>query len=128
MRGIYLSKEGKKEIESKIAELEKSKMILQRAVSTDPNFGEMQRTAYTKYCTEVDTYKEILSSATINIPKKEPKQQTLEEYIKEVTKNFKDEMSIKFTSGGIKLGAKWQAERMYSEKEVIEWLRVNHGI
>jgi hypothetical protein len=25
----------------------------------------MQRTAYTKYCTEVDTYNEILSSATI---------------------------------------------------------------
>ena len=48
-----------------IVEIEKSKMILQRAVSTDPNFGEMQRTAYTKYCTEVDTYNEILSSATI---------------------------------------------------------------
>ena len=38
--------------------------------------------------------------------------ETLEEYIKEVTKNFGDEMSIKFTSGGIKLGAKWQAEKM----------------
>jgi hypothetical protein len=36
----------------------------------------------------------------------------LEEYIKEVTKNFGDEMSVKFTSGGIKLGAKWQAERI----------------
>ena len=44
--------------------------------------------------------------------------ETLEEYIKEVTKNFSDEMSIKFTSGGIKLGAKWQAERMYSEEEM----------
>jgi hypothetical protein len=44
--------------------------------------------------------------------------ETLEEYISEVTKNFGDEMSIKFTSGGIKLGAKWQAERMYSEEEV----------
>jgi len=42
--------------------------------------------------------------------------ETLEEYIKEVTKNFKDEMSIKFTSGGIKLGAKWQAEK---DKEII---------
>jgi hypothetical protein len=39
------------------------------------------------------------------------KQETLEEYIKEVTKNFGDEMSIKFTSGGIKLGAKWQQEQ-----------------
>jgi hypothetical protein len=46
--------------------------------------------------------------------------ETLEEYIKEVTKNFKDEMSIKFTSGGIKLGAKWQQERSYSEEEVIK--------
>jgi hypothetical protein len=46
------------------------------------------------------------------------KKQTLEEYIKEVTKNFDDEMSVKFTSGGIKLGAKWQAERMYSEEQV----------
>jgi hypothetical protein len=33
------------------------------------------------------------------------KQETLEEYIKEVTKNFGDKMSVKFTSGGIKLGA-----------------------
>jgi hypothetical protein len=41
--------------------------------------------------------------------------ETLEEYIKEVTKNFGDEMSVKFVSGGIKLGAKWQQERMYSE-------------
>ena len=51
-------------------------------------------------------------------PLEEPKQETLEEYISEVTKNFGDKMSIKFTSGGIKLGAKWQAERMYSEEEV----------
>ena len=65
MKGIYLTEEGKKDIEDRITEIEKSKMILQRAVSTDPNFGEMQRTAYTKYCTEVDTYNEILSSATI---------------------------------------------------------------
>lgn len=47
------------------------------------------------------------------------KQETLEEYIKEVTKNFKDEMSIKFTSGGIKLGAKWQAEK---DKKIIDSL------
>jgi len=47
-----------------------------------------------------------------------PKQETLEEYIKEVTKNFGDEMSVKFTSGGIKLGAKWQADRSYSEEDM----------
>jgi len=65
VKGIYITEEAKKELEAKVAELEKSKMILQRAVSTDPNFGEMQRTAHTKYCTEVDTYKEILSSAIV---------------------------------------------------------------
>jgi len=65
MGGIYLSEEGKKAIEAKMGELEKSKITLLRAVSTHPNFGEMQRTAYTKYCTEIDVYKEILSSATI---------------------------------------------------------------
>jgi hypothetical protein len=48
----------------------------------------------------------------------EVKEETLEEYIKEVTKNFGNEMSIKFKSGGMKLGAKWQADRMYSEEEV----------
>jgi hypothetical protein len=58
----------------------------------------------------------------IIIPQEEPKQETLEEYIKEVTKNFGDEMSVKFTSGGIKLGAKWQADRMYSEEEVLKLL------
>jgi hypothetical protein len=65
MKGVYLSEDGKKAIEDRVAEIEKSKMILQRAVSTDPSFGEIQRTAYTKYCTEVDTYKEIISSARI---------------------------------------------------------------
>ena len=56
----------------------------------------------------------------------EPKQETtLEEYISEVTKNFGDEMSIKFTSGGIKLGAKWQLKKMYSEAiEFAEWIRI----
>jgi hypothetical protein len=35
-------------------------------------------------------------------------------------------MSIKFTSGGMKLGAKWQAERMYSEAiEFGKWLDEN---
>ena len=58
-------------------------------------------------------------------PLKELKQETLEEYISEVTKNFKDEMSIKFTSSGIKLGVKWQQEqdkKLYSEEEVKDML------
>lgn len=51
------------------------------------------------------------------------KQETLEEYINNVTKNFKDEMSIKFTSSGIKLGAKWQAEQdknKFSQEDMKE--------
>jgi hypothetical protein len=56
------------------------------------------------------------------------KQETLEEYIKEVTKNFGDKMSVKFTSGGIKLGAKWQAERMYSEEEVEQIFNIGQMI
>ncbi len=56
------------------------------------------------------------------------KQKTLEEYIKEVTKNFGDKMSVKFTSGGIKLGAKWQAERMYSEEEVEQIFNIGQMI
>ena len=55
-------------------------------------------------------------------PLEEHKQETLEEYIEEVTKNFKDEQSVKFTSGGIKLGAKWQQQQMYSEEEVYNIL------
>ena len=32
-------------------------------------------------------------------------------------------MSIKFTSGGIKLGARWQQKRMYSEEDLKEAFR-----
>lgn len=45
----------------------------------------------------------------------------LEEFIKEITKNFKDEMSIKFTTGGIKLGAKWMQEQMYSKEDMLNF-------
>ena len=59
------------------------------------------------------------------------KQETLEEYISEVTKNFGHEISTKITSAGIKLGAKWQAERSYSEEDLRNAYRwgttVNHG-
>jgi hypothetical protein len=49
------------------------------------------------------------------------KQKTLEEFIKEITKNFKDEMSIKFTTGGIKLGAKYMQEKLFSEEDMIDF-------
>ena len=54
---------------------------------------------------------------------RKPLQETLEEFINEVTKDFEGEMSIKFTSGGIKLGAKWQAKRMYSEEDIISLIQ-----
>ena len=70
----------------------------------------------------------IIDNYKIIIPQEEPKQETLEEYINEVTKNFGDKMSVKFTSGGIKLGAKWQAERMYSEEEVEQIFNIGQMI
>jgi hypothetical protein len=71
---------------------------------------------------ELDCPYDFTSRCTVGRCDCKPKQETLEEYISEVTKNFGDEMSIKFTSGGIKLGAKWQAERMYSEEDMeLAW-------
>jgi hypothetical protein len=47
-------------------------------------------------------------------------QETLEEYSNGLYKqSLKDDVDLTF-SDGVKLGAKWQAERMYSE--VFEWL------
>ena len=66
--------------------------------------------------------KEILSQAK----HRALKQETLEEYINTVVREFKDELAIDFTVGGIKLGAKWQEKRSYSEEEVLEHL--NHLI
>jgi hypothetical protein len=63
---------------------------------------------------------EITSSLKIIIPQEEPKQETLEEYSNGLYKqSLKDDVDLTF-SDGVKLGAKWQAERMYSE--VFEWL------
>jgi hypothetical protein len=48
-----------------------------------------------------------------------PKKETLEEYSNGLYKqSLKDDVDLTF-SDGVKLGAKWQAERMYSEEEVI---------
>jgi len=47
-------------------------------------------------------------------------QETLEEYSNGLYKqSLKDDVDLTF-SDGVKLGAKWQSERMYSE--VFEWL------
>ena len=56
MKGIYLTEQGKKELEAKIAELEKEKasnLIQNLTGFANMNFGE------------IETYKEILSSAII---------------------------------------------------------------
>ena len=50
----------------------------------------------------------------------EPKQETLEEAAKRTyQKGLQDDIDLSFYDG-VRLGAEWQAERMYSE--VFEWL------
>jgi hypothetical protein len=52
------------------------------------------------------------------IPQEEPKQETLEEFIDKVdTPSDFDQFTF---DEGIRVGAKWQAERMYSEEEVLK--------
>ena len=54
----------------------------------------------------------------IIIPQEEPKQETLEEAaLRLYQKGLKDDLSLSFHDG-VKFGAKWQEERMYSEEEV----------
>jgi hypothetical protein len=56
----------------------------------------------------------------IIIPQEEPKQETLEEAAKRIyQKGLQDDIDLSFYDG-VRLGAKWQQERMYSE--VFEWL------
>jgi hypothetical protein len=51
---------------------------------------------------------------------RKPKQETLEKYSNGLYKqSLKDDVDLTF-SDGVKLGAKWQAKRMYSEEEVGE--------
>jgi hypothetical protein len=58
MKGIYLTEEGKQEIEAKIAELESGLKVL----SLTEGFKDMGK---------ISIYKEIISSATIIQPKKD---------------------------------------------------------
>ena len=54
-----------------------------------------------------------------NIPQEEPKQETLEEYSNGLYKqSLKDDVDLTF-SDGVKLGAKWQQEKMYSEEDLL---------
>jgi hypothetical protein len=68
----------------------------------------------------------------IIIPKEEPKQETLEESLNSELKLVHDvvrnkDFDLGFQTGGI-FGAKWQADRMYSEEEVLKLLRKCHFV
>jgi hypothetical protein len=58
MKGIYLTEEGKKEIESKIAELENELQLVGNL------FEEVERNPY-YISNKIKVYQEILSSATM---------------------------------------------------------------
>jgi hypothetical protein len=54
----------------------------------------------------------------IIIPQEKPKQETLEEAAKRTyQKGLQDDIDLSFYDG-VRLGAKWQAERMYSEEDL----------
>ena len=109
MNGIYLTQKGKQEIKAKIAKLETG---LKTLPLTD-GFKDMGM---------LSVYEEILSSATIikePLTQEKHKQETLEE----AAKKYKDLKLPDDLFDGFIAGAKWQAERMYSEEEVIELLR-----
>jgi hypothetical protein len=65
MKGIYLTEEGKQEIEAKIADLEKQCLLILRAANSDKEFEMMQSVAYAKNKAIIYSLSEILSSATI---------------------------------------------------------------
>ena len=65
MKGIYLTQEGKAEIQAKIADLEKQCLLILRAANSDKEFEMMQSVAYAKNKAIIYSLSEILSSATI---------------------------------------------------------------
>jgi hypothetical protein len=83
MKGIYLTEEGKKEIEAKITELEKVDMFYQKNASKiNPN--------YTSNSKELEVYKEILQSATI-LPVEESWEDvefSLENWLNDLNENY----------------------------------------
>lgn len=62
----------------------------------------------------------------MKIPKEEPKQETLEEASWKF--NPLKKLDGEFLRAAFIKGAKWQAERMYSEEEVLELLRKAHFV
>ena len=61
------------------------------------------------------------------IPQEEPKQETLEEAAKEGYNNMPFGIGLIKRRSVFLLGAKWQAERMYSDEEVLELLLSRPG-
>jgi hypothetical protein len=62
------------------------------------------------------------------IPQEEPKKETLEEAAERTyQKGLQDDIDLSFYDG-VKLGAKWQAERMYSEEEVEQIFNIGQMI
>lgn len=55
------------------------------------------------------------------ITKEEPKQETLEEAVKREYESRQFNSDFPFNPQSFKLGAKWQAERMYSEEDMVEF-------
>jgi hypothetical protein len=83
-----------------------------------------------KICSFCDGTGQVVSSTTISrfktcdckmIPKEEPKQETLEEFAERLCPNKQVEYDM------ILEGAKWQAERMYSEEEIILSMKNSYG-
>jgi hypothetical protein len=67
MKGIYLSEEGKKEIEAKIAELEKhiENVIKIADIASDKTYGISKTYLEIEFRTKQNTLKEILASAIV---------------------------------------------------------------
>jgi hypothetical protein len=68
---------------------------------------------------------EITSSLKIIIPQEEPKQETLEEAAERTyQKGLQDDIDLSFYDG-VRLGAKYQSERMYSEEELKNAIEIS---
>jgi hypothetical protein len=68
---------------------------------------------------------EIIWEKEIIIPQEEPKQETLEEYSNGLYKqSLKDDIDLSFYDG-VRLGANYQAERMYSEEELKNAIEIS---
>jgi chaperonin cofactor prefoldin len=93
MKGIYLTEEGKKEIENRLTELDKLMKLIQKAANDDKDFDMMKNIGYAFFDKENQILKEILSSATI-LPV-----ETNMSYVK--SQDFGDEFTIEYPNGVI---------------------------